>query len=47
MLTEQRPGPRQKIRIGELLVKNRIITEEQLISALAVQKSPAASLATP
>ncbi len=30
--------PRQKIRIGDLLVKNGIITEEQLNKALATQK---------
>ncbi len=30
--------PRKKIRIGDLLVQNRIITHEQLMSALAEQK---------
>lgn len=38
MATEHKPGPRQKIRIGELLVKNEIISEDQLMSALATQK---------
>ncbi|MFW5442930.1 MAG: GspE/PulE family protein [Methylococcaceae bacterium] len=31
-------GPKKKIRIGDLLVQNRIITHEQLMSALAEQK---------
>lgn len=44
MATEQKPGPRQKIRIGELLVKNGIITEEQLMSALATQKKTGSKL---
>jgi MSHA biogenesis protein MshE len=30
--------PRKKIRIGDLLVQNRVITHEQLMSALAEQK---------
>ena len=29
---------RKKIRLGELLVQNQIITEEQLQAALAAQK---------
>lgn len=45
MVTEQKPGgPRQKIRIGELLVKNGIITEDQLMSALATQKKSGSKL---
>lgn len=45
MVTEQKPGgPRQKIRIGELLVKNEIITEAQLMSALATQKKTGSKL---
>ncbi len=38
MAIDQSTGPRQKIRIGDLLVKNGIITDEQLINALATQK---------
>ena len=44
MATEAAPGPRKKIRIGELLVKNGIITEEQLMSALATQKKTGSKL---
>ncbi|MCP5058601.1 MAG: Flp pilus assembly complex ATPase component [bacterium] len=32
------PSPRKKIRIGELLVQNELITEDQLTTALAEQK---------
>lgn len=38
MAGEQGTPPHKKIRIGELLVNNGIITEEQLMSALAIQK---------
>ncbi len=44
MSTEHATGPRQKIRIGDLLVKNGVITEEQLISALATQKKTGGKL---
>ena len=44
MTTELKPGPRQKIRIGELLVKNGIISEEQLLGALATQKKTGSKL---
>ncbi|MBN1958778.1 MAG: Flp pilus assembly complex ATPase component TadA [Desulfuromonadales bacterium] len=44
MVTEQKPGPRQKIRIGELLVKNGIITEDQLMGALVTQKKTGSKL---
>ncbi|MCW8892689.1 MAG: ATPase, T2SS/T4P/T4SS family, partial [Deltaproteobacteria bacterium] len=44
MSTEQKSGPRQKIRIGELLVKNGIISEEQLLGALATQKKTGSKL---
>ncbi len=36
--------PRQKIRIGDLLVKNGIITDEQLNKALATQKAQGGKL---
>lgn len=36
--------PRQKIRIGDLLVKNSILTEEQLSKALATQKAQGGKL---
>lgn len=36
--------PRQKIRIGDLLVKNGIITEDQLAQALATQKKQGGKL---
>ena len=36
--------PRQKIRIGDLLVKNGIITDEQLTQALATQKNQGGKL---
>ncbi len=44
MMMEPASGPRKKIRIGELLVKNGIITEEQLMSALAAQKKTGSKL---
>ncbi len=44
MMVDTAPGPRKKIRIGELLVKNGIITEEQLMSALAAQKKSGSKL---
>ncbi|MDX2479105.1 MAG: ATPase, T2SS/T4P/T4SS family, partial [Desulfuromusa sp.] len=44
MATEHATGPRQKIRIGDLLVKNGIITDEQLIHALATQKKTGTKL---
>ncbi len=37
-------GPLKKIRIGELLVTNGIITKEQLLSALAIQKKTGGKL---
>ncbi len=37
-------APRQKIRIGDLLVKNGVITEEQLMGALAAQKKKGTKL---
>ncbi len=44
MTTEQAAGPRQKIRIGDLLVKNGIITDDQLMNALATQKKTGGKL---
>ena len=44
MSMEQATGPRQKIRIGDLLVKNGVITDEQLINALATQKKTGSKL---
>ena len=44
MMADMAPGPRKKIRIGELLVKNGIISEEQLMSALAAQKKTGSKL---
>lgn len=44
MVTEHATGPRQKIRIGDLLVKNGVITDEQLISALTTQKKTGGKL---
>ena len=44
MAAEHATGPRQKIRIGDLLVKNGVITDEQLISALATQKKTGSKL---
>lgn len=38
------PEPRQKIRIGDLLVKNGILTDEQLNKALATQKAQGGKL---
>lgn len=39
METTSHPAAGRKIRIGDLLVQNHIITEDQLLSALAEQKS--------
>ncbi|MEA3362037.1 MAG: GspE/PulE family protein [Thermodesulfobacteriota bacterium] len=44
MATEHATGPRQKIRIGDLLVKNGVITDEQLMNALATQKKTGSKL---
>ena len=44
MAGEQGTPPRKKIRIGELLVNNSIITEDQLMSALAAQKKTGGKL---
>ncbi|MFK5926753.1 MAG: GspE/PulE family protein [Desulfuromusa sp.] len=44
MGTEHTAAPRQKIRIGDLLVKNGIITDEQLLNALATQKKTGGKL---
>ena len=45
MDTEQSTGgPRRKIRIGDLLVKNGIITDEQLVNALSTQKKTGGKL---
>jgi MSHA biogenesis protein MshE len=44
MAAEKGTPPRKKIRIGELLVNNGIITEEQLMSALASQKKSGGKL---
>ena len=44
MVAEHATGPRQKIRIGDLLVKNGVITDEQLINALATQKKTGSKL---
>ncbi|MDX2493504.1 MAG: GspE/PulE family protein [Desulfuromusa sp.] len=44
MATERATGPRQKIRIGDLLVKNGVITDEQLMNALATQKKTGGKL---
>jgi len=44
MATERATGPRQKIRIGDLLVKNGVITDDQLIGALATQKKTGGKL---
>ena len=44
MATEHSTGPRQKIRIGDLLVKNGVITDDQLIGALATQKKTGGKL---
>ncbi|WP_321365642.1 GspE/PulE family protein [uncultured Desulfuromusa sp.] len=44
MAVEQVRAPRQKIRIGDLLVKNGIITDEQLMNALAAQKKTGGKL---
>lgn len=44
MAGEQGAPPHKKIRIGELLVNNGIITEEQLMSALAAQKKTGSKL---
>lgn len=44
MVAEKATAPRQKIRIGDLLVKNGVITEEQLMGALATQKKTGGKL---
>ncbi len=45
MIDKAKPqAPRQKIRIGDLLVKNGVITEEQLMGALAAQKKKGTKL---
>ncbi len=36
--TNEKSAPRKKIRIGDLLVQNKVISEQQLMSALAEQK---------
>ena len=36
--TNTKNSPRKKIRIGDLLVQNKVISEQQLMSALAEQK---------
>ena len=43
MVSEQ-AAPRKKIRIGDLMVRNGVITEEQLMHALSVQKKTGAKL---
>ena len=43
-MNEQPNRPRQKIRIGDLLVKNGVITDEQLLHALATQKKTGGKL---
>ena len=44
MTTEQTVDPRKKIRIGDLLVNNDVISQEQLLVALAKQKKTGAKL---
>jgi MSHA biogenesis protein MshE len=44
MSSEQVVAHKQKIRIGDLLVQNAIITEQQLLTALATQKKSGAKL---
>ena len=44
MIAEKTSARRQKIRIGDLLVKNGIITDEQLMNALATQKKTGGKL---
>jgi MSHA biogenesis protein MshE len=44
MTNEQSKQPRQKIRIGDLLVKNGVITDSQLMQALATQKKTGGKL---
>jgi len=44
MASEQAATPRKKIRIGDLLVENGVITDEQLLTALATQKKSGAKL---
>lgn len=44
MATEQPAGVRQKIRIGDLLVKHGVITDDQLGSALTRQKKTGSKL---
>ncbi len=43
-MNEQTNRPRQKIRIGDLLVKNGVISDEQLLHALATQKKTGGKL---
>ncbi len=43
-MASEQAAPRQKIRIGDLMVRNGVITEEQLMNALAVQKKTGAKL---
>ena len=40
----EQAAPRKKIRIGDLMVHNGVITEEQLMHALSVQKKTGAKL---
>jgi MSHA biogenesis protein MshE len=40
----EQAAPRKKIRIGDLMVRNGVITEEQLMHALSVQKKTGAKL---
>ena len=44
MSTDRPAGVRQKIRIGDLLVQHGVITEDQLLSALARQKKTGGKL---
>ncbi len=44
MASEQPAAPRKKIRIGDLLVQNGVITEDQLMKALATQKKTGSKL---
>lgn len=44
MSPEQAEAPRKKIRIGDLLLQNGVISESQLMTALATQKKTGAKL---
>ncbi len=44
MSNEKPAGVRQKIRIGDLLVKHGVITEDQLMTALTRQKNTGGKL---